>query len=91
VIRTRRGFSGALAGAILGLFLASPALEPAPQTAAQESPTQEVQKPSYDYMSTFLSRSTHPLGLKEDPAARRMLGQGSVPWAIRAGSRHVLD
>ncbi len=42
-------------------------------------------------MTGFLSRSTHPLGLKDDPAARRMLGQGPVAWAIRAGSRHVLD
>lgn len=71
-------------------------MRPGPRAAAQDRPAQdpppqEVRKPSYDYMSTFLSRGTHPLGIKEDPAARRMLGQGSVPWAVRAGSRHVLD
>jgi hypothetical protein len=89
--RTARVVSGALAGAVFGLFLAAPAMRPGPSQAGQEPPPQEVRKPSYDYMSSFLSRSTHPLGLKEDPAARRMLGQGSVPWAIRAGSRHILD
>ena len=89
--RTKRILSGALAGAFLGLFLGSPAMRSGPQTTSQEPPNQEVLKPNYDYMSTVLSRSTHPLGLKEDPAARRMLGQGAVPWAIRAGSRHVLD
>jgi len=83
---------GALAGAILSLFLASSAVRPPEaQQPAQEPPPQDVQKPNYDYMSTFLSRSTRPLGLREDPAVRRMLGQGSVPWAIRAGTRHILD
>jgi hypothetical protein len=66
-------------------------MRPGPAQTAQEPPPQDVQKPNYDYMSTFLSRSTHPLGLKEDPAVRRMLGQGSVSWALRAGSRHILD
>lgn len=89
--KTARTVSGALAGAVFGLFLASAAMRSGPAQTAQEPPPQEVRKPNYDYMSTFLSRSTHPLGLKEDPAARRMLGQGSVPWAIRAGSRHILD
>jgi len=91
VRKTRRAVSGALAGAVFGLLLAAPSIRPGPAQSAQEPPPQEVRKPSYDYMSSFLSRSTHPLGLKEDPAARRMLGQGSVPWAIRAGSRHILD
>jgi hypothetical protein len=91
VRKSRRAVSGALAGAVFGLFLAAPSIRPGPAQSAQEPPPQEVRKPSYDYMSSFLSRSTHPLGLKEDPAARRMLGQGSVPWAIRAGSRHILD
>lgn len=94
--KTKRALSRALAGALFGLLLGSPAMRPGPRATAQEQPPQEqppqeVREPSYDYMSTFLSRGTHPLGIKEDPAARRMLGQGSVPWAIRAGSRHVLD
>ena len=82
---------GVLSGAVFGLLLGSQAMRPGQQATAQEPPPREVQKPAYDYMSTFLSRSTHPLGIKEDPAVRRMLGQGSVPWAIRAGSRHVLN
>jgi hypothetical protein len=91
VKRTTWAVSGTLAGALLVLFLAAPAVQPGPPQSAQEPPPQKVRQPSYDYMSSFLSRSTNPLGLKEDPAARRMLGQGSVPWAIRAGSRHILD
>jgi hypothetical protein len=91
VIKSRRVLSRALAGTVLCLFLGTPTAKPGPQTTAQEPPPQEVQKPRYDYMSTFLSRSTNPLGIKEDPAVRRMIGQGSVPWAIRAGSRHILD
>lgn len=59
--------------------------------AAFQAAPQEVQKPKYDYMSTFLSRSTQPLGLKEDPTVKKLLGQGAVKWAIRAGSRHLLD
>jgi len=96
VTKTKRTLSGALAGALFGLLLGSPAMRPGPRATAQEQPPKEqppkeVREPSYDYMGNFLSRSTHPLGIKEDPAARRMLDQGSVPWAIRARSRHVLD
>lgn len=87
----RKALSGVLAGAVFGLLAGVAPADPVSQTGAQEAPPQEVQKPSFDYMDNFLSRSTNPLGIKEDPAARKMLGQGSVPWAIRAGSRHVLD
>jgi hypothetical protein len=84
--------AGAAAVLVLLLALGPTAARTGPQAASQdEPPQQEVQKPAYDYLSTYLSRSTNPLGLKEDPAARRMLGQGAVAWAIRAGSRHVLD
>ncbi len=89
--KTGRGFSGVLAAAVFALVLGPQAMRPDPQATAQEPPPREVQKPSYDYMDGFLSRSTHPLGLKDDPVARRMFGQGPVAWAIRAGSRHVLD
>ena len=58
---------------------------------SRQAASQEVQKPKYDYMSGFLSRSTQPLGLKENPAMKEMLAQGPVKWALRAGSRHVLD
>jgi len=60
-------------------------------SGGQQASPQEVQKPKYDYMSTFLSRSTQPLGLKEDPALKKLLGQGPVKWSVRAGSRHALD
>ena len=84
-----RIFAGALAASALGLLAGAAPAHPDPQ--AQEPPPRQVQKPSYDYMSGFLSRSTHPLGLKDVPATRRMLSQGPVAWAIRSGSRHVLD
>lgn len=80
-----------LAAACFGILLGPQTMRPGPQTTAQEPPPREVQKPSYNYMDSFLSRSANPLGLKDDPAARRMLGQGPVAWAVRAGSRHILD
>ncbi len=52
---------------------------------------QQIQKPNMDYMSTYLSRSTRPLGLIDDPVVKEMLNQSSAKWAIRAGARHVLD
>lgn len=52
---------------------------------------QSTKKPKYDYMSTFLSRDTKPLGLKEDVALKKFLKQPSIKWAIRGGSRHILD
>lgn len=52
---------------------------------------QSVKKPKYDYMSTFLSRDTKPLGLKEDLALKKLLKQSSIKWAIRAGEGHILD
>ncbi len=91
VTKTQKVLSGVLAGAVFGLLAAPRTMRPGPQTAEQDPPPREVQKPSYNYMDNFLSRSTRPLGLKDDPAARRMLGQGPVAWAIRSGSRHVLD
>jgi len=48
-------------------------------------------KPKYDYMSTFLSRNTNPLGLKEDPELEKLMKQPSIKWAIRAGKKHILD
>jgi hypothetical protein len=91
VTRTKRAVVGALAGAFLALTLGPRDMRSGPQTDPPDPPPQGVQRPSHNYMGDILSRSTKPLGLKEDPAARRMLGQGSVAWAIRAGSRHVLD
>jgi hypothetical protein len=59
-----------------------------PEPAPQEIP---VQKPRYDYMDGVLSRSTSPLGLKEDLLARELLQQSRTKWAVRAGLRHVFD
>lgn len=58
----------------------------------EETPPQDipVQKPKYDYLSTFLSRSTRPLGFKEDQAIRKLIRQPASKWAARAGVRHIL-
>ncbi|MCR4395829.1 MAG: hypothetical protein NUW07_03730 [Candidatus Saccharicenans sp.] len=61
------------------------------QTPPEQAPPQEVQKPKLDYMSTFLSRTTSPLGLKEDEELRRLLRQSKTSWALRAGIRHILN
>jgi len=61
------------------------------QTPPDQLPPQEVQKPRLDYMSTFLSRSTSPLGLKEDEELRRLLKQPKTTWTVRAGIRHILN
>jgi len=57
-------------------------------------PTAEPQtskKPKYDYMTTFLSRDTEPLGLRENVALKRFLEQPSIKWAIRSGKKHILN
>ena len=63
-----------------------------PGRTQEESPPQEipVQKPKYDYLSTFLSRSTRPLGFKEDQEMRKLIRQPASKWAARAGVRHIL-
>jgi len=61
------------------------------QTPPDQTPPQEVQKPKLDYMSTFLSRTTNPLGLKEDQELRQLLRQSRAKWAVRAGLRHILN
>lgn len=58
---------------------------------ARTAHPQTTKKPKYDYMSTFLSRDTKPLGLKDDPALKRFLQQPTIKWAIRAGGRHILN
>lgn len=57
----------------------------------QENPPRDIQQPKYDYMSTFLSRSTQPLGLKDAPEIRTLLEQKAAKWAVRATARHILD
>ncbi len=87
--------AGVAVGVVLfGLLAASRTSLPGkslPGTSGSEAVAQEVRPPKTDYMDTFRSRSTRPLGLKEDPALKKMLDQGAVRWSIRAGFRQVLD
>ena len=48
-------------------------------------------KPKYDYMSSFFSRNTKPLGLKEDLAVKQLLKQPAINWAVRTGQSSILD
>jgi len=59
--------------------------------SAAEPQTPPAKKPNYDYMSTFLSRNTNPLGLKEDLTLKKLLKQSNTKWAERAGKKHILD
>ena len=52
---------------------------------------QTSKKPRNDYMSTFLSRNTEPLGLRENVALKRFIEQPSIKWAIRSGKKHILN
>jgi len=55
--------------------------------------TQEfpAKKPKYDYWSSFFSRNTRPLGLKENEALKRLQKQSNIKWAVRTGIRHILS
>jgi len=92
-----------LAG-IIFVFLALPAFfsrSQETQPPAQKSPPPETvpappekypaNQPKYDYMSSFFSRSTKPLGLKEDQALKKLLRQRGIIWAVRTRTRHILD
>lgn len=60
--------------------------------AAAPPQEQPAKKPKSDYMSKLLnSRTTTPLGLKENPLLEKMLKQSGTKWAIRSGFRHILD
>ena len=90
----KREVGVALGAVLFGLVAASRTSLPGKPLPVQDTPkaaAQDVQPPKYDYMSTFRARSTRPLGLKEDPALKKMLDQGAVRWAIRSGFRQVLD
>jgi hypothetical protein len=65
-----------------------PEPEPTPPPGEQQVP---VAKPATDYMSTFLSRSTRPLGLKKDVLARKLLQQRPTKWVERSGVRHIFN
>ncbi len=82
---------GLLFLAVLSVFLRLGPARPLWASPGGQAAPQEVQKPKNDYMSGFLSRSTQPLGLKENPAMKVMLAQGPVRWALRVGLRHVLN
>lgn len=55
---------------------------------SQEYPSK---KQISDYLSSFLARSTQPLGLKEDQRLRQLLFQAPIKWAIRSSVRHILN
>jgi len=78
------------------LSIAQESAPPSKTTPPPESvptPPQEfpAKKPRYDYMSSFFSRNTKPLGLKEDLALKKLLKQKGINWAIRTEIRHILD
>ena len=52
---------------------------------------QSVKKPKHDYLSTYLSRDTKPLGLQENQALKKYLDQSCIKWAIRANESHILN
>ncbi|MBS3818553.1 hypothetical protein KGY73_03500 [bacterium] len=56
----------------------------------KEGAPQTVKKGKYDYMSTFLSRNTKPLGLKENKDLKKFLNQSNIKWAIRSEEKHIL-
>lgn len=76
-----------LASLLLGLFIFQLASFRG-QLSSQEYPSK---KQISDYLSSFLSRSTQPLGLKEDQRLRRLLYQAPAKWVVRASSRHILN
>ncbi|MBN2200084.1 MAG: hypothetical protein JW747_09590 [Candidatus Aminicenantes bacterium] len=48
------------------------------------------QKPAFDYMSSYLSRNTNPLGLEQDKEILDLKLQPPIKWAVRASRRHAL-
>ena len=57
--------------------------------SSDESP-QSTEKPKFDYMSSILNRP-NPLGLIDNAPLRKLLSQPSIKWAMRSGSRHILN
>jgi len=48
------------------------------------------QKPAFDYMSSYLSRNTNPLGLEQDKEIMELKLQPAIKWVVRASWRHAL-
>jgi hypothetical protein len=70
--------------------------KPAPQKPPPlESPLPPQEYPAKkqknDYMSSFFSRNTKPLGLKEDLAVKKLLKQPAIKWAVRTGQKNILN
>jgi hypothetical protein len=68
-----------------------PAPEMNPPEEAVPSPQEFQARKPKDYMSSFFSRDTKPLGLKEDQALKKLLREPAIKWASRTGTRHILD
>lgn len=77
----KRILAGICALLIAGVPLSAP-------STPQEYP---AKKPKYDYWSSFFSRNTKPLGLKEDQALKNLQRQRSAKWAVRTGIKHILS
>ncbi|MGQ9471463.1 MAG: hypothetical protein ACUVR0_07215 [Candidatus Aminicenantales bacterium] len=77
-----------LSKVVLGTFLLFFMVTPRPALAPQEYPPK---RPIADYLSSFLSRSTKPLGLKEDQKLRQLLFQSPAKWVVRATPKHILN
>lgn len=85
-----------LAAALAGMLVSGPLVGGQSRPAGdernpQENPPAEITKPQYDYMSSFLARSTQPLGLKDAPEVRKLLDQKTAKWVIRSGRHQILD
>lgn len=69
--------------------------EPSTQSITKKDEEQQKnvpgKKPSYDYMSTYLSRNAKPLGLKENLALKELMDQSTIKWVIRASNKHILE
>jgi len=64
---------------------------PPPESVPAPPEEYPAKQPKYDYMSSFFSRNTKPLGLKEDQALKKLLRQRGIIWAVRTQVRHILD
>lgn len=68
-----------------------PVQEPNPAVGDVPNPQEFQSRKPRDYMSSFFSRDTKPLGLKEDAALKKFLRQSGIKWANRTGIRHILN
>jgi hypothetical protein len=63
------------------------------QTTPGTGPQENIpaKRPETDYMRSFTSLNTKPLGVEVDKSLQRLLRQPPIIWAARAARRHILD